>query len=224
MDWIWHSLIGNLAVSALTISTWVHIKRHLGHRLLPLKTVIFGGLLGVGAIVTMLLTIEIHQGVYFDLRSSLVGIAALFGGPVAAVLSLLPPLLYRLYLGGQGALAGSIALAASSLMGLAGHFWYQRKAVRLWGVILLSSGIAGFALLGLQLIPDIAGQGVWQTVAVPVCLLSFVATLVAGYFILAADTEASGREIITTAFVQTPDFTYVKNRKSQFVAVNTATG
>lgn len=223
MDWIWHSLVGNLAVSALTISIWLHIKRHLGERLLPMKTVIFGGLLGIGAVVTMLLSIEIHPGVYFDLRSSLVGTAALFGGPFAAILSLLPPLLYRLYLGGQGAFAGCIALAASSLMGLAGHLWFRGQAVRLWGVNILAGGIAGFTLLSLQLIPDIASQGVWQTVAVPVCLLSFAATLVAGYFIVAASLEASEREIITTAFVQTPDFAYVKNRKSQFVAVNTAT-
>ncbi|MET3901239.1 diguanylate cyclase (GGDEF)-like protein/PAS domain S-box-containing protein [Devosia sp. UYZn731] len=223
MELIWHSLIGNLAVSALTISIWVHIKRHLGDRLLPLKTVIFGGLLGTGSVATMLLSIEIHPGAYFDLRSSLVGTAALFGGPFVAVLSLLPPLLYRLYLGGQGALAGSIALAASSLMGLAGHLWFRGKAVRLWGVILLSCGIAGFTFLSLQLIPDIASQSAWQTVAVPVCLLSFAATLVSGYFILAASAEASEREVITAAFVQTPDFAYVKNRKSQFVAVNTAT-
>ena len=223
MDSIWHSLIGNLAVSALTISMWLHIKRHLGQRLLPLKGGIFGSLLGLGAVLTMLLTIEIHPGVYFDLRSSLVGTAALFGGPIAAVLSLLPPLLYRLYLGGQGALAGSILLAASSIMGLAGHLWFRGKGVRLWGVVLLSCGIAGFTLFSLRLIPDIASEGVWQTVAVPVCLLSFAATLVAGYFILSASTQDSEREIIATAFVQTPDFAYVKNRKSQFVAVNTAT-
>jgi hypothetical protein len=42
MNWIWEPLIGNLAVSALTISIWVHLRRHLAERSEALRTAAFG--------------------------------------------------------------------------------------------------------------------------------------------------------------------------------------
>lgn len=222
MNWIWEPLIGNLAVSALTISIWIHLKRHLGERSAIGRTALFGGILGLGAVVTMILSIEVHPGVFFDLRSSLVGTAALFGGPVAVIFSLAPPLAYRLHMGGEGVVAGTTVLAASSLMGLAVRLWLQDRAVPFPAVAILGAGIAGFTLLSLQLIPGMASSGTWLTVAIPVAVLSFTASVVAGYFIVVARKEAADREIMTAAFVQAPDLAYVKDCQGKFVAVNLA--
>jgi diguanylate cyclase (GGDEF)-like protein/PAS domain S-box-containing protein len=223
MNWIWEPLIGNLAVSALTISIWVHLRRHLAERSEALRTAAFGLALGLGAVVTMILSIEVYPGVFFDLRSALVGVAALFGGPLAAFFSLAPALLYRVYMGGEGVLAGMTLLVATSLMGLAGRLWLQDRSITLVAVTILAAGIAGFTLLTLQLIPGMASSGAWLTVAVPVAALSFIASLLAGYFMVVATKETGELELMTAAFVQTPDFVFVKNRKGQYVAVNMAT-
>jgi hypothetical protein len=58
---------------------------------------------------------------------------------------------------------------------------------------------------------------------VPIFLLSLAATTVAGYFLIVAETEAAEREIAEAAFIQAPDFAYVKNRAGRFVAVNKTT-
>jgi hypothetical protein len=223
MNWIWEPLIGNLAVSALTISIWVHLRRHLTDRSEPLRTAAFGTILGLGAVVTMILSVEVYPGVFFDLRAALVGMAALFGGPLAMICSLAPSLLYRFYMGGEGVMAGLTLLAATSLMGLGGRFWLQDRPITLVAVTILAASIAGFTLLTLQLIPGMVATGALLTVAVPVAALSFIASLLAGYFIVVATQETADRDLMTAAFIQTPDFVYVKNRKGQFVAVNKAT-
>ena len=223
MDWIWQSLIGNLAVSALAISLWVHIKRRLDDRLVQLTKFIFGCLLGLSALVTMVLTAQVHPGVYFDLRSSLVGIAALFGGPVAGALALLPPLAYRLYLGGQGATAGASVIAASCVLGIVGHYWSLAKPVSFGTVLLLGAAIGSITIFSLLLVPGIVTEGRWLALAAPIFVLSFAATALAGYFLIDADAESAGREIAQAAFEQAPDFAYIKNAQGQFVAVNRTT-
>jgi LytS/YehU family sensor histidine kinase len=159
MDWIWQPMIGNLAVTALTISVWLHVKRHLRDRFSHFFPILFGALLGVSAVVTMVMTIQVQPGVFFDLRSSLVGVAALFGGPVAGVIALLPPLVYRLYLGGQGAMAGASLIIASGVLGLVGHYWSAKRPVRFSTALLLASAIASVTLISIALIPSIAAEG-----------------------------------------------------------------
>ncbi|WP_237358691.1 LytS/YhcK type 5TM receptor domain-containing protein [Rhizobium etli] len=41
--------------------------------------------MGLGAIASMLLSIPVNSGAFIDLRSSLIAISGLFGGPVAAI-------------------------------------------------------------------------------------------------------------------------------------------
>ena len=84
----WQTLIGNLAVVALFISAWVHGQFVLDPRPKVLRELVFGLTMGLGAVASMLMGINLAPGVIFDLRSSLIAIAAFFGGPVSALAAL----------------------------------------------------------------------------------------------------------------------------------------
>src|SRR5690349_11481477 len=92
----WQSLIANLAVVALFISTWVHGQFVFAGQPRLLRNAIFGTTMGLGAVASMLLAIQIEPGRLFDLRFSLIGIAAFFGGPVSALVAAAIAAAYRL--------------------------------------------------------------------------------------------------------------------------------
>ena len=80
--WHWHSLIGNFAVVALFISSWVHGQFVFADRPREFRNAAFGLAMGLGAVASMALAVRTEAGQLFDLRSSLLALAGFFGGPV----------------------------------------------------------------------------------------------------------------------------------------------
>ncbi|TCU28838.1 5TMR-LYT protein [Rhizobium azibense] len=85
MSTTWQILTGNLAVVALVMSLWAHFYYRLRNLSALQSRVAFGLTMGLGAIASMLLSIPVNSGAFIDLRSSLIAISGLFGGPVAAI-------------------------------------------------------------------------------------------------------------------------------------------
>src|SRR5690606_28892352 len=75
MDVHWQSLIGNLAVVALFILTWVHGQFIFQGRPKIWRNAAMGVVMGLGAIASMVLATRIAPGVLFDLRMALVAMA-----------------------------------------------------------------------------------------------------------------------------------------------------
>ena len=83
----WQYLVGNLAVVALFISAWVHGQFVLAGRPKVVRDAAFGLIMGLGAMASMAMSIQIQPGVLFDLRTSVIAIASFFGGPVAGIIA-----------------------------------------------------------------------------------------------------------------------------------------
>ena len=69
------------------------------------KDIFQGMLFGIGAIIGMLSPVSIQSGLFFDGRSVMISLAALFFGPTAGLISALMAILLRLFQGGTGTLA-----------------------------------------------------------------------------------------------------------------------
>ena len=56
----------------------------------------FGLTMGFGTIVSMVMGVRVDQGAYFDLRWSVLAVSAIFGGPLAACVTMPMTMVFRL--------------------------------------------------------------------------------------------------------------------------------
>lgn len=88
-----------------------------------------GLLFGSIAILGMLRPMAFLPGVFFDGRSVVMSLCGLFFGPLAGAVACGIALIFRMSLGGTGALTGCAVLVASLLLGLAMRGYLARKNV-----------------------------------------------------------------------------------------------
>ena len=141
---VWQVLIGNLTSVALIISLWAHISYKFYRLSKSQLKFYFGITLGCCAIASMLLSVPLMAGLFFDLRVSLLLISAVFGGPLSLAITALSAAVFRLFLGGIGATPALIGIALTSAAGLGLHFFLRRLIRR--GVGLLALGLFSAAL------------------------------------------------------------------------------
>lgn len=217
----WQYLIGNLAVVALFISAWVNGQFVLAGRPKFLRDAVFGTLMGLGAVASMSMSIQIQPGVLFDLRSSLIAVSAFFGGPVAAIIATALAIGFRWIIGGVGAFPATISMVAVALTGLVVSVATRRRIPALMSAIILSLGAAvvgpavSLLLRGLGL--GIATQG---SNTVLIAIMGSLATLVCCFLLMRQRVLERERDLLRTAFAQSPDYRYVKSVASRFVSVN----
>jgi diguanylate cyclase (GGDEF)-like protein/PAS domain S-box-containing protein len=220
MDDLWQNLIGNLAVVALFISIWTHIRHWIMRCSQLMRRIIFGLFMGGGAVSSMLMAFELRPGFFFDLRTVLLGTSGLFGGPYAAAVSGGAALAYRLWVGGGGVWAGCIGITLASLVGVAMYLPLRNRPTRFWHVGLLSVLVMAVNLVGFAALPAPLLSQIITNLAPLVAGLSFLATLLAGIAIMESRRRAHERDLLLAALAQAPEFFYVKNAQSQFAAVN----
>ena len=86
-----------------------------------LSSVFVGAVFGLIAILMLAQPIPAPLGTSIELGKAVVGVGALFGGPVATLIAGAGAFLYRLDLGDAHALAGAAGIGAAGLLGLALH-------------------------------------------------------------------------------------------------------
>lgn len=87
------------------------------------NNVIIGLIVGIFGILVMINTVNITSGIFFDTRSILVSVTALFFGFVPTVISSTIIIAYRAFIGGDGAVMGVAATMLSSVIGLLWHYF-----------------------------------------------------------------------------------------------------
>lgn len=147
------------------------------------RSIVLGCVFGLGAILAMLEPVHLTDGVIFDARAIIVGLAAAFAGWPAAVVSALFAGGYRLSLGGVGAVPGAAGIVIASAMGLLWSLRY-RSAQRLTVARLLWLGAAiSVSTLSILFLPA-AMMRVALTTAIPaLAAASFVCAFVMGIFV-----------------------------------------
>src|SRR5438067_2425582 len=110
MSGFWTGLLANLATVAVVISIWTNLRDRLPTMTPRTQSFVFGAVMGIGAVASILLPIEIEPGLIADLRIALVAVAGFFGGPIAAILAGGLAIVCRAAVGGIGAPAGCLAI------------------------------------------------------------------------------------------------------------------
>ena len=144
--------------------------------------VLSGLLFGGAAVTVMSLAFEVAPGVFFDARTVVLSMGALFGGPVTAILSAAITGAYRLHLGGDGAITGLSVIVSASLTGLIFRHIYRNRLTEIHALALLGAGlvihlisIGWFYFLPLDFVTIILGK-----LAVPYVAILTPATLTMG--------------------------------------------
>lgn len=169
---IYLSLVHNIAL--LVALSLVHGLLMRGFRRVGFRFALLSGLLfGAVAVLGMMSPVRWAPGIIFDGRSIILGIAGLFGGPLAAGVAALLAGAYRTLLGGAGIWMGLAVILEAAALGTLGFYLRQRWA-RMTGLgPLLGLGMAihllMVALMGL--LPGGLDLEALKQVALPVLLL-----------------------------------------------------
>ncbi len=217
----WQALIADVAVVSLFISAWMHGHFLFGSAKGVWRHAAFGATMGVGAVASMLLAIQI-DGALFDLRSSLIAMAAFFGGPVAALIATGIAVIYRAFVvGGPVTSSAVLSMAVTALIGLVVSRVARGRipAVITIGVLSVSVAFASLATAWLFIL--LAG-GYFNPLSLPVALMNAAATALSTFFLMRNRVTEREGDLLRQAFLNSPDYQYVKDADSRFVAANLA--
>src|SRR3990167_8650752 len=139
---------------------------------------LFGGI----AAISIFSPVLEMQGAIFDVRSVVLSMAGLFGGPVVAAIAAAMAGAARLWIGGAGTAVGLGTIALATLLGLAYRHAHERGHLDIRLVPLLAFGLLLHTLLLAlaQLLPGGLAQQMNQTLTLPLFLLSLPTTALVG--------------------------------------------
>ena len=166
------SLVQNIA---LLVSLTV-IEGLLARRLQKTWTIhqlLSGILYGSVSVIGMMTPVNFAPGVIFDGRSIVICVAGLFGGPVTGIVAALIAGIYRMGLGGGGALMGVSVITASACVGIFWHYLRQRYPQFMRPVWLYLFGLLVHVIMValISTLPkEVAGE-VFKQIALPVLLV-----------------------------------------------------
>ncbi|PWC78963.1 response regulator [Azospirillum sp. TSH64] len=142
------ALAHGVGLLALVLLAYRHVLRRFGTRRGAFAA--YSGLLfGVAAVLSMLDAYPVADGVLVDLRNAMIGLAGLFGGWPAALLSAAIAAAVRLWLGGVGAATGLAGLALTALAAPLLARPMERRAAGPGSGPRSGKGAFGFGLLAL---------------------------------------------------------------------------
>jgi PAS domain S-box-containing protein len=81
---------------------------------------------GLVAVGLMIARMQLSDGIFLDGRAVPIALVALFEGVPAAIVAIIPPIAYRIWLGGVGAPAGVAAIVAAAGLGVGVRAWARR--------------------------------------------------------------------------------------------------
>jgi len=174
-------LLGN-AELLVSLSILYQITIYLEEKF-KLKTVFLNGvLLGLIGVALMSIPVRLTNGTLFDTRSILIGLIGLIFGYVPALISAVIMIAFRIYLGGPGALMGSLVIVSSCVIGLIWTRWSQFMKIRNSWLNLYLFGILIHAvmLIWTLVLPDSIRANTFNAIAFPVIIIYPLGTVVVG--------------------------------------------
>lgn len=112
-------LLNNLVVLIVLVAAYGVLINRIEHVGAYARQAILGAVFGGFAILCMYVKIPVHEGVIVDQRNVIVALSGAFGGPLSALVSAVFAGSYRIYLGGGGAVGGTIGVCLAALAGTA---------------------------------------------------------------------------------------------------------
>jgi len=186
---IYRDLISNVALLLALSTLFNYLTRRWKNAEWPGQ--VLGGLaFGLMAIAGMITSFRFSEGIIYDGRSIVLGLAGYFGGWIVGSLAAALAGAYRLWLGGAGTLAGVGTILTSAALGIAYRAFCSRRgecdrpiSLYLFG-LLVHLAVLLWQYFGL---PGNAGPQALRTVGLPMMIIFPAATLLTG--LLLADQE-----------------------------------
>ncbi|MDQ7250671.1 PAS-domain containing protein [Dongia sedimenti] len=223
-------LIQNVSLIALVAIGYASLRRS-SFLPKPLVEIGMGLLFGCGAVLAMALRIEIAPGIFVDGRNIMNSLVVVFCGPVATVIAVAITILYRLLLGGAGALSGAAGAIAAALVAFAFCALRHRHRFRLaagsfliLGAAVVAAGTLAFAVLN----PAYSEQS-FVALFVPLLLVAPPGTMLLGLALQNEDERAALQarlreqaNLFETVFRSIGDGVVVANAEGEIVLSNPA--
>lgn len=102
----------------ITLAVLFSFLSHGGNSEQYSRQLLYGAVFGAIALIGMRIPLSFSEGIFYDGRSIILSMAGLFGGYLCALVAMLISLIYRIYVGGAGILAGSVSIVLSVLLGI----------------------------------------------------------------------------------------------------------
>ena len=204
---------------------WARFRRVGAVRDKVLAGLLFGGL----AVAAMNMPFHYRPGVIYDGRSIVLTLAGLFGGGIAAAVSVALAGAYRAYLGGPGVWAGMATILLCSLVGLAVRRLYENRPESVGPLTLYGVGIATHVVMLLcqLLLPWPGALETIRRIYLPVMLVFPAATLLVGILlgneerrIVEAEKLRESEAKYTAAFKTSPDAININRPDGLIVDIN----
>ncbi|SFZ86474.1 PAS domain S-box-containing protein/diguanylate cyclase (GGDEF) domain-containing protein [Devosia enhydra] len=225
MNALWYGLLANLAVVAIFVMAWTHLRDYLNFLKPRAEALAFGTHMGIAAIFAMSVPVELAPGVIFDLRPTIASLASFFGGPMAALVFGVIAASYRLWLGGAGAISGVIGLLVPLGVGLLGHFLLRNRETKVWHIAVLAATTVTTTLIGITALASPFRQAALTAIALPRGLILIVATIISGLALLQDKRRRAAEQqnrMYRTIIETLPDSLNVKDIDGHFLAANPA--
>jgi PAS domain S-box-containing protein len=154
---------GLFALLVLAFSQVIHVT-HLYRS--QWRSVLMGSIFGVFSVACMMSPVTVGGGLIIDGRNVMMALSGLLGGPVSAVVSVIPALAYRIWIGGPATMAGCGAIAVSAILGVLvwGQASRSGRRSRFHDLVLLGGLAGGLGQLPIILLPS--RDVVWHFVTV----------------------------------------------------------
>ncbi len=188
-----------------------------------------GLVVGGIAVVLMLTPVRWEPGVIFDTRTILLGLTGLFFGTVPTLLAMAIAGVYRLSLGGGGAVMGVATIVSSGLAGLVWRHYRFRESKELSLAELYAFGVVVHAtmILCMFLLPRELVQKTLGSLALPIIVIYPVGTALLGNLLVGrqrryrVDEEvADGKAMFEGIFNAIPDAIVYADVDRNVVAIN----
>lgn len=170
----------------------------------PRSSLLQGMLFGFIAIIGMSMPVHFSPGVIIDPRSVLVSVAGFFGGPLTAIPAGILAGGYRLWLGGEGSIAGMLVVLLSTVSGLTAYYLRKKNYLPVTVVNLFFFGLFShfIALLGLFALPNEIMWTVIKNLSIPFFIIYPPMTVFLGYLINFIERKYDIEEQLTSSTAQ----------------------
>lgn len=201
----------NLALLVLAAFFYGLITSRMQRDRPTLAMITTGVLFGLIAVVSMLFPVSPADGVLFDGRGIIVALAGPFGGGYASLIAGVMAGGYRLWVGGGGAFAGSVGIAAAALFGYA--YWRLRRVdpsnYKIVDFLAIGALLPMVSLPSLFLLPTEVAIAILDRILVPMVIYEILGVLILGSFLRNEITRSNAAADLHFSEQRFRDFTEI---------------
>jgi len=175
-------LVQNAALLAALVLVFDTLGLRIPPRQFSIRQIPVGLIVGALGISIMATPWVLVPGAIFDTRSVLLGISGLFFGTIPTIIAIVITGIYRVYLGGSGALTGVLVIIATGTLGICWrHFRKSELSKIKWGELYFFGIVIHLVMLALMFtFPWEIAKKVFMTISTPVMAIYPLAAVLIG--------------------------------------------